>query len=77
MDLREYLFRKKLSVQEFAEKVGCTPQTISHVVHGKSLSFKMAQRISMATDLEVGILDMLPNTYLFCVAEFRRRQKQK
>lgn len=73
MDLREYLFRNRIERKDLAKKVGCTVQTITDAIHNRNLSFKMAQRISMATNLEVGIETLLPHVYLFCIAEFRRK----
>ncbi|MDC7243671.1 MAG: helix-turn-helix transcriptional regulator [Sphaerochaetaceae bacterium] len=73
MDLREYLYLKRLDAQYLAEKIGCSVQTIRQAVKGKGLSFKMAQKISMATNLEVGIRDLMPEIYIFCVAEYRRQ----
>lgn len=77
MELREYLFRNNIERKHFAEKVGCSVQTITHALHKKSVSFAMAQKISMATGLEVGIYDLLPHAYLFCIAEYRRTKKPR
>lgn len=54
MDLREYLFHKRLSIKEFGEMVDCTRPYISAVVHGRLIpSIRLAKSIETVTNGEV------------------------
>lgn len=51
MDLREYLFRKRIKQTEFAKKVGVSRPYLSQVVNGQAVcDINIAKRISLATD---------------------------
>ena len=54
MDLREYLFRKRLSIKEFGEMVYCSRTYISNIVHKKRTpSIRLAKSIEKVTNGEV------------------------
>ncbi len=54
MDLREYLFHKRLTVVEFSKIVDYSRDHISRIIHGhKTPSKKLARAIEKATDGEV------------------------
>lgn len=60
MDLREYLFRKKLSIKEFSELVDCSRTYISSIVHNKTTpSKRLAKSIEQATNGEVSAESLL------------------
>lgn len=59
MDLREYLFRKKMNLSDFAKKVNYSRQHISGVMHGKiKAGRKLAEAIEEATNGEVKTEDL-------------------
>lgn len=54
MDLREYLFRKKMSVAQFGRNINYAPGYISRIIHNKKKpGKKLAKIIEKATDGEV------------------------
>ena len=60
MDLREYLFHKKLQVKEFGTLVDCSRSYMSRVVHKKIIpSKRLAKSIERATDGEVTVDELL------------------
>lgn len=59
MDLREYLFRNRLTVKEFSEKIKYQRTYISAVIHGKTPGKKLASAIEEATAGEVKAKDLL------------------
>ena len=55
MDLRRYLFEKRMTQTDFAKKVGCSPNYICMVCRGRIVPFKpLAKAIKEATN---GIVD--------------------
>lgn len=70
MDLREYLFRKRLTQVEFAEKIGYTRDYVSQVVNGKKIpGKKMAKRVEVETKGAVKVKDLIKSK--------KRKDKQK
>lgn len=60
MDLREYLFRQRLSVTEFGKIINYSRAHISKVVHGKQQpSKRLAEAIEKATHGEVKARDLI------------------
>lgn len=60
MDLREYLFRKKIGIQQFADELEYSRTHLSLIVHGKSKpSARLAKAIEKATQGEVKASDLL------------------
>lgn len=60
MDLREYLFRQRISVQEFAEKLEYSRTHLSLIVNGKGRpSPRLAKAIEKATNGEVTAEELL------------------
>lgn len=60
MDLREYLFRKRLSQKEFAEKLGCTPTYLSQLVQLRVRpSRPLAKLIEVVTDGGVTEIELM------------------
>lgn len=54
MDLREYLFRKRLSITEFSQMVYVSRNYISLIIHNKATpSIRLAKAIERITDGEV------------------------
>jgi transcriptional regulator with XRE-family HTH domain len=60
MNLREYLFVKRMTIQEFSEIVDYSRVHISGIVNGKLRpSRKLAKRIEKETNGEVTIQELL------------------
>lgn len=60
MNLREYLFVKRMTIQEFSENVEYSRVHISSIVNGKlKPSRKLARQIERATNGEVKAEDLL------------------
>lgn len=60
MDLREYLFKHRISVKDFAEKIEYARTHVSQIVHGKRKPGKrLAKAIEMATEGEVTVKELL------------------
>ena len=60
MDLREYLFRKKMSATEMSHIIECSRTHISEIVHGRRIpSKRLARDIEKATNGEVTIEELL------------------
>ena len=60
MDLREYLFRKKLSVTKFSEMIDSNRAYLSLVIHGRTKPGKrLAKDIERATNGEVTAEELL------------------
>ncbi len=54
MDLREYLFRKRISITEFSESIGYASPYVGQIVRGvKNPGKKLAKAIEKATEGEV------------------------
>ncbi len=62
MDLREYLFRKRMTTKEFAEKLEYSRTHLTLILNGKSRpSKRLAKDIERLTDGEVTVADLLEN----------------
>lgn len=60
MNLREYLFRQRISVQDFAEKLEYSRTHLSLIVNGKGKpSPRLAKSIERATNGEVTAQELL------------------
>lgn len=60
MDLREYLFRKRISVTDFGKMLNYSRAHLSKIIHGKQLpSRKLAEAIEKATHGEVKAIELL------------------
>jgi transcriptional regulator with XRE-family HTH domain len=60
MDLRTYLFQKRLSVTDFSDKLGCSRIHLSGVVNGKRIpSLLLAKSIEKFTNGEVTVEELL------------------
>jgi DNA-binding transcriptional regulator YdaS (Cro superfamily) len=59
MDLREYLFRKRISLTEFSEQIGYARTYMSGVVNGKKPGKKLAKAIEKATNGQVTVDELL------------------
>ena len=54
MDLRTYLFQKRISVTEFSKTLGCSRIHLSEIVNGRRTpSVMLAKHIELATNGEV------------------------
>jgi len=61
MDLREYLFYNRMTVKQFSEKIGCSRNHISEIIHGRRIPGKrLAKDIEIATNGEVKAKNLLP-----------------
>lgn len=60
MDLREYLFRKRLTIKKFSEDLDCARNHLSEIIHGRRKPGKrLAQDIEQATNGEVTAEELL------------------
>ena len=60
MDLREYLFRKRLTVKEFSETLDYTRTHLSQIINGnRRPSKRLAKAIEELTEGEVTIHELL------------------
>lgn len=60
MDLREYLFRKRITVKEFSETLDYTRTHLSQIINGnRSPSKRLARSIEKATNGEVTAEELL------------------
>lgn len=60
MDLREWLFRKRKTVTDFAKEIGVSRNHINGIVNGRGKpSAKLAKQIQDATHGEVSIMELL------------------
>lgn len=60
MDLREYLFRKRITQVDFAKKLGVSRSHLSQIIAGtKHPSRKLAKKIEEETNGHVTALEML------------------
>ena len=60
MDLREYLFRKRISILDFSKIVECSRTHLSEMVHGRRIpSKRLARDIEKATNGEVTIEELM------------------
>lgn len=60
MDLRTYLFHKRISIADFSRQLKCSRDHLSRIVNGKlKPSERLAEDISQATDGEVTVKELL------------------
>lgn len=60
MDLREYLFRNRMTVTEFGKKIDCSRSYLSTIINGAQKPGKrLAKEIERATNGEVTTKDLL------------------
>lgn len=59
MDLREYLFRKQISITEFSNQLECSRGYLSTIVHGKKPSRLLAKEIERITNGEVTVEELM------------------
>jgi transcriptional regulator with XRE-family HTH domain len=60
MDLREYLFRKKLTVTEFAKKINYGRTYVNEIITGnRTPGRKLAEALEKETNGEVTIKDLI------------------
>lgn len=60
MDLREYLFRKRLTVTEFSKELEYSRTHLSEIVNGKrKVGKRLAKDIEKATNGEVTIAELM------------------
>jgi transcriptional regulator with XRE-family HTH domain len=60
MDLREWLFRKRKSVTDFAKEIGVSRNHINAIVNGRGRpGANLAKQIQNATNGEVTIMELL------------------
>jgi len=60
MDLREYLFRKRLKVTEFSKNLGASRIHISEIVNGRRVPSRLlAKAIEKETGGEVTVKELL------------------
>lgn len=63
MDLREYLFKKRIKVSEFSRTINYDRSYINDIVNGKKFAGKkLAKAISDATDGEVTVEELMRGT---------------
>lgn len=53
MNLKEFLFRKEMKINDFAASIGYSRAIISRVIHGKMPGKHLAQAIEKATEEKV------------------------
>lgn len=61
MDLKEYLFKHRITVKEFSERVNYARGYISSVVNGKKPGRILAEMIEKITNGEIKAKDLLKN----------------
>lgn len=60
MELREYLFHKRITVKKFSEMLDCTRTHLSEIIHGRRApSRRLAKDIEQATNGEVTAEELL------------------
>ncbi len=59
MELREYLFKNRISVVEFSRILECDRSYISQIVNGKRPGKNLAKLIEMTTNGEVTVKGLL------------------
>lgn len=60
MDLRRYLFEKRISVTAFSSILGCSRIHLSEIINGRRLpSLVLAKLIEKETEGEVTVQDLL------------------
>lgn len=61
MDLREYLFRKRMTITAFSKQVNVTRRYLTEIVNGRSKPGpRLAKDITLATQGEVTIDELIP-----------------
>lgn len=59
MDLREFLFRKRMTVTEFSKQLDCNRSYLSDIMHGsKKPGKRLAKEIERLTDGQVKAEDL-------------------
>lgn len=59
MDLREYLFKKKITHEEFAKQVGTTRRSLHYIMSGTANpKFSLVRKIVIATNRAVDYDDI-------------------
>jgi DNA-binding transcriptional regulator YdaS (Cro superfamily) len=59
MNLREYMFRKRLTCTSLAEILDCSRQWVAHAKNGHKVSAKFARQIEKITDGNVTVDEIL------------------
>ncbi len=60
MDLREYLFRKRITIAEFSRNINYTPEYVGSIIHKKMKpGKKLAKAIEKATNGEVTVEELM------------------
>ena len=60
MDLRTYLFHKRISVTKFSKTLGCSRVHLSGVINGQRIpSLMLAKSIELATNGEVTVKELI------------------
>jgi hypothetical protein len=60
MDLRTYLFHKRISIADFSRQLKCSTGHLSRIVNGKlKPSQRLAEDIARATNGEVTVQELL------------------
>lgn len=60
MDLREYLFRKRMTVTDFAKQINYNPDYVGFIARKqKRAGMKLAKLIEKATDGQVTIAELM------------------
>lgn len=60
MDLREYLFRNRLTVKEFSEALDCSRTHLTELMHGRRKSGKrLANDIEKLTEGQVTVAEIM------------------
>ena len=78
MDVREYLHKKRMELQELSKKSGVNKQTLSALkCHNTKPSFRTATQIVHATKHEVGYADLIPEIYGAIVNEYITKKGEK
>ena len=74
MKLCNWLQANGMSVNAFAERVGCSPHTIARAVRGESVKPTLAKEIAVITGHEVDLLSLIyPGEDLAVVIRFPTR----
>ncbi len=59
MDLREYMFRKRMTIPHLCKLMDCSRQQIGLVKAGKPVSKKFARQLERITDGEVTVAEIV------------------
>lgn len=62
MDLRTYLFHKRISITDFSKRIKCSRDHLSRIVNGKlTPSRRLAEDIEQETNGEVTLKELMDN----------------